>query len=610
MDPVPHRGRPGPRCRRPGPGDHPGLRGHDRRPSGPWRLHDRPDRHLQGQRPRPRAPGSGHHRHAHREAVDRQREARLGRSLSRGGLGLQHRDREGGCPQGLRRGAVRLRALPHRRPARRCQILQAEHEGDPAADHRGLPRAGQTGAGPVGRLRGRRRVRLHGVQRERHRHRPADRGAGAAPRLHLPDGLPVRLPRGNPRLSQSGGESLRGRPRERPADSEASGGHAGARATVAAGLQGLRVRPARVRRHRGPRADAGGRRRRRRGLDAVEPPQRLYGRGLAPEESPRRAMKARGAFAVAVAVLLVAAFVLPAPGQSLAPNELGRVMILEYHKIDYPEERWTRTPENFRRDLETLYARGYRLIALNDLLDGTVRVPAGTTPIVLTFDDSSPGQFRYVEQRGALEIDPKSGVGILETFISEHPDFGRGATFYVLPGASRPNRLFDQPEHEGRKLRFLVERGYEIGNHTLWHANLGKYDETTVRAQLADAQVWVQRHVPQYKLRTLALPHGVYPRNVAWARSGSAKGTSYQHDAILMVAGGAAPSPFSASFDAAHLPRIQAVECDLGYWLSYFEKNPNERFVSDGDPARVTVPVRLREKLRSPLPRSLRVVTH
>jgi len=42
----------------------------------------------------------------------------------------------------------------------------------------------------------------------------------------------------------------------------------------------------------------------------------------------------------------------------LSPNELGRVMILEYHKIDYPEERWTRTPENFRRDLETLYAKG------------------------------------------------------------------------------------------------------------------------------------------------------------------------------------------------------------------------------------------------------------
>ena len=110
------------------------------------------------------------------------------------------------------------------------------------------------------------------------------------------------------------------------------------------------------------------------------------------------------------AALIIASF---AVAQAPAANEAGRVMILEYHKIDYPEERWTRTPENFRRDLEGLYARGYRLQSLNALLEGRITVPAGTTPVVLTFDDSSPGQFRYVERNGTLEIDPKSGVGVL-----------------------------------------------------------------------------------------------------------------------------------------------------------------------------------------------------
>jgi hypothetical protein len=297
-----------------------------------------------------------------------------------------------------------------------------------------------------------------------------------------------------------------------------------------------------------------------------------------------------------------------ADAQTLAPNELGRVMVLEYHKIDYPEERWTRTPENFRRDLETLYARGYRLQNLNDLLDGKITVPAGTTPVVLTFDDSSPGQFRYVPKDGGWEIDPKSGIGVLEAFIKEKPDFGRAGTFFVLPGASKPNRLFNQPEHEGRKLQFLVKQGYEIGNHTLWHANLGKYDEATVRAQVAEAQVWVQRHVPDYKLRTLALPHGVYPKNIAWAQEGTAKGTSYRTDAILMVAGGAAPSPFARTFDPVRVPRIQAVEKDLGYWLDYFAKNPGERFVSDGNPVTLTVPAGARAKLKASLPKDLKVV--
>ena len=66
----------------------------------------------------------------------------------------------------------------------------------------------------------------------------------------------------------------------------------------------------------------------------------------------------------------------PPSAESLPPNELGRVMILEYHKIDQPENRWTRTPENFRRDLQRLWERGYRLVALDDFLDGKIALPA------------------------------------------------------------------------------------------------------------------------------------------------------------------------------------------------------------------------------------------
>jgi Polysaccharide deacetylase len=308
---------------------------------------------------------------------------------------------------------------------------------------------------------------------------------------------------------------------------------------------------------------------------------------------------------LAAAALVLASF---AGAQMLPANELGRVMILEYHKIDHPEERWTRTPENFRRDLETLYARGYRLQSLNGLLEGRITVAAGMTPVVLTFDDSSAGQFRYLERDGALEIDPRSGVGVLEAFIRDKPDFGRAATFFVLPGAKAPNNLFNQPAHEGRKLRWLVEQGYELGNHTLWHANLGKYDEATVRQQLADAQVWVQRHVPDYRLRSLALPHGVYPRDVSWALSGTARGTTYRHEAILMVAGGAAPSPFARAFDPVRLQRIQAVERDLTYWLGHFERNRDDRYVSDGNPDTVTIPVARRDRLRENLPKTLKVI--
>ncbi len=265
-------------------------------------------------------------------------------------------------------------------------------------------------------------------------------------------------------------------------------------------------------------------------------------------------------------------------------------MILEYHRIDRPEDRWTRTPDNFRRDLERLWERGYRLIALDDYLDGKIALPRGTTPVILTFDDSSPGQFRYLERGGQPVIDPDCAVGILEAFQREHPDFGHAATFYVLPGADPPNRLFNQPAWSTRKLAYLASRGYEIGNHTLWHANLAKYPEATVRRQIATAQEWIQGYVPGYRPRTIALPMGAYPRNPLWVVAGGSNGSSYHHDAILRVAGGAAPSPYSRAFDPYRLPRIQAIESEIERWLAHFDRHPAQRYVSDGEPTTITVP--------------------
>lgn len=290
-----------------------------------------------------------------------------------------------------------------------------------------------------------------------------------------------------------------------------------------------------------------------------------------------------------LAAAVGAAALAGAQGPRLAPNELGRVMILEYHKIDSPEGRWTRTPENFRRDLGRLWERGYRLVALNDFVDGKITVPAGTTPVILTFDDSSPGQFRYLQRGGEWLIDPDCGLGILEAFAREHPGFGRAATFYVLPGANPPNRLFNQPELAARKLQYLATQGYEIGNHTLWHAELGRYPESVVRSQIAAGQEWIQRHVPGYRLRTLALPMGSYPRELSWAVAGEAHGMAYRNDAILMVAGGPAPSPHGTAFNPYRLPRIQVVDRDLDYWIAYFDRRPEERYVSDGDAATITV---------------------
>ena len=79
-------------------------------------------------------------------------------------------------------------------------------------------------------------------------------------------------------------------------------------------------------------------------------------------------------------------------------NELGRVPILVYHMIDEEEGRWTRTPDNLRRDLQELYDRNYVLIPLNNYLSGSIDIPAGKSPAVITFDDSTSGHFRLIEK--------------------------------------------------------------------------------------------------------------------------------------------------------------------------------------------------------------------
>ena len=82
-------------------------------------------------------------------------------------------------------------------------------------------------------------------------------------------------------------------------------------------------------------------------------------------------------------------------------------------------------------------------------------------------------------------------------------------------------------------------------------------------------------------------------QEIAWAVAAGVElfnGSAYRHDAVLMVAGGAALSPHARGLDLYHLPRIQATEAELGYWIGHFDKRGEERYMSDGDPATVTVP--------------------
>ena len=266
-------------------------------------------------------------------------------------------------------------------------------------------------------------------------------------------------------------------------------------------------------------------------------------------------------------------------------------MVLEYHQIGDEEERWTRTGESFRNDLQYLYDHGYYLTSLADLLDNRVSAPAGKTPVVLTFDDSNRSQFQFIVQADeTLKVDPNSGLGILEAFTGEHRDFGRAATFCVLPGADPPNDLFGQPKYRQQKLRYLAQHGYDICNHTLWHGDLLEETPQQATELIAHAQKAIQDAVPGYNVRVFNPPHGDYTDDISIMTDGTFEGTTYHHQAILEVGSGPMTAPNHRDTDWLHVPRIQAIPEALDQWLTYFEQQPEKRYVSDGNPDQVVFP--------------------
>jgi peptidoglycan/xylan/chitin deacetylase (PgdA/CDA1 family) len=278
------------------------------------------------------------------------------------------------------------------------------------------------------------------------------------------------------------------------------------------------------------------------------------------------------------------------------PNELGRVPVFVYHLIGDVEGRWTRTPANFRKDLERLYRLGYRTVKLSDYLSGNIDLPAGTSPVVLTFDDSSPNQFRLVNDGGKLVPSFNCAVGILESFAATHPDFGHNATFYILPAADPPHNLFGQDEYQQQKLEYLLAGGYELGNHTLWHQNLSTVSDAEVQRQIGEAVLWVRKLVPQAKLDTIALVQGAWPARKQLAITGTYKGETYRHRAVMMAWGEPAYPFDSVDFDAYAIPRVQGIQSMLDLYLDMLDKQPGLRYVSDGNPRTLTFPTSARAK--------------
>ena len=281
------------------------------------------------------------------------------------------------------------------------------------------------------------------------------------------------------------------------------------------------------------------------------------------------------------------------------PNELGKVMVLEYHLIGHPEDRWRRTPENFRKDLQMLYDNDFYPVSVLDIAHGNLNVPAGKTPFAITLDDSSAGQFRYIEKNGKLIIDPECALGIMEDFKKKHLDFPITATFYVLPAIKPTLRLFAQPEYKKQKLEWLVKNGYEIGSHNWYHSMLSKLSDAEVQKHLSMFVKEIREFLPDYDAKTMALPLGMHAKNRALESKGEFEGTKYNHEAVMLVGSVSSVSPYSKDFNRLAIQRVQAGEhTENPETFMKSQIKHKTRFVSDGDPKTISAPEKLKDQLK------------
>ena len=278
---------------------------------------------------------------------------------------------------------------------------------------------------------------------------------------------------------------------------------------------------------------------------------------------------------------------------TLEPNELGEIMILMYHGIGNEETVWQRTPENFRKDLEYMYQNKYQMISLNDYAIGEINTKAGYTPIILTFDDGRQNNFNFIEVNGEMVLDPDCAVGILEEFKSKYPDFNVTASFFL---GTNP---FGQKEYAKEKLNWLIENGYDLGNHTYSHIELGKLNGQEIQAEIGSVNNIIKNYIPDYVVETLALPHGSNPKDEYESAmlEGEYEGNKYITIAVLDVGWRPSYSPFDTLTDFTSLYRVTASEinvdnCGINDYFKQFEEKKRERFISDGNPDVVTIPKR------------------
>lgn len=287
--------------------------------------------------------------------------------------------------------------------------------------------------------------------------------------------------------------------------------------------------------------------------------------------------------------------------QKVHPNEAGEILVVMYHGLARSNSSsiYQRTAAGFKKDLQYMYEHGYRPVTMKDYIDNSIDIAPGYTPIVLTFDDGLSTTFSLVEEAGELKPGKDCLVDIMDQFAKVHPDFGKAATFFINANPFKYD-IVENDRVQGplkQRIEYLLQNGYEIGNHTYSHARLDKLGAEEIQAEIGKVNEMVQDVLPAIEMNYFSYPFGVRPDETL--RSVVEKGKYNEkpyHHRIMVREAPRKPyfvPPIHKDFEPLNVPRVCGTEgntMDLWWYFEQYELHPERRYISDGNSSRISVP--------------------
>lgn len=171
------------------------------------------------------------------------------------------------------------------------------------------------------------------------------------------------------------------------------------------------------------------------------------------------------------------------------------VSILMYHHIDYQENRYAITPDNFSKQLAALKKKGFHTISCDMLLAHITKgQKLPQKPILITFDDAYENVFIQ-----ALPLLKKyqmtAAVFVISDWVGKNNDWDS----YEQKISAR--------HMSWQQIELWSKNGMEVGSHTNSHPHLSTLKDEEIFNELSSSKMAIENrlHLP---VKFLCYPYG------------------------------------------------------------------------------------------------------